>query len=287
MKAHLDCIPCLLRQAIEASRLATEVEHLQREAINSVMELIPHLPPHFSPPEIAREVHQEIRKVTGNPDPYKQLKTEHNRIALNMYDHLKEFVAVSEDPLLTAIKVAIAGNVIDLGVAHSFGDLDDSIHSTLSSSLAIKHYNVFRDKLTGTKSLLYLGDNAGEIVFDRILVEELRNRKDREIVFVVRGGPAINDATMEDAESTGMKSLVKVISNGWDAPATVLSQCTSEMQELFYGADMIIAKGQGNYESLSEMTNVFFLLKAKCAFVARNLRVNIGDSILMHPESCS
>jgi hypothetical protein len=149
------------------------------------------------------------------------------------------------------------------------------------SPLGINDYENFKNSIKNSSRILYLGDNAGEIVFDRVLIEELHQIKDLEVNFVVREKPIINDATLDDAIVTGMDKVARIISSGSDAPATILSQCSPQLLELYYSADVIIAKGQGNYESLSEEKgNIFFLLKAKCPVVAGLLEVNVGDAIL-------
>jgi uncharacterized protein with ATP-grasp and redox domains len=280
MKAYLDCVPCFLRQALEASRMATKDENVQRKVIDSVMGRLPMLSFNVSPPEIAQVVHGLVKEITGESDPYREIKKKHNQTLLKLYSPLKEIVSNSQDRLLTATKMAIAGNVIDLGVQNEVKDLENTIYRLLSSDLVIDNHTDFKEALTNSHLIIYLGDNAGEIVLDKILIEELKSMMDIEIVFIVRGEPIINDATMEDAKLVGMSDLTRVISNGSDAPATILSQCSSEVLELFSKADMIISKGQGNYESLSEEDRVFFLLKAKCPVVARELGVNVGDTIL-------
>jgi len=260
--------------------MVTEDERIQRDVLDSVMEMLPKLSFHVTPPEIASVVHRMVKDVTGNPDPYKEVKKRHNQLALNLYPRIKEIVAQSDDRLLNSIKVAIAGNAIDLGVQGHVKDIEGSIHAAFSFKLIINNYDEFKERLMQCNFLLYLGDNAGEIVFDKLLIEEISMLKDMEIVFVVRGEPVINDATMEDAEFVRMGDKVRVIPNGSDAPATILSQCSPEVRQLFSEADMIISKGQGNYESLSREDKPFFLLKAKCPVVAGDLGVNVGDIIL-------
>jgi uncharacterized protein with ATP-grasp and redox domains len=280
MKTYLDCLPCFLRQALEASRMATEDVRIQRKVLDSVMERLSNLSLDAAPPEIATEVHGLVKEITGNPDPYREAKKIHNQIMLNLYPVVKHVVAKSDDCLLSAVKMAIEGNAIDLGAQTQVGDLEEWVYNGFSSNLAIDNYHEFKERLMDSNFLVYLGDNAGEIVLDKILVEEINMLKDIEISFVVRENPIINDATMEDADFVGMKELARVISNGSAAPATILSRCSPEILDLFSAADMIIAKGQGNYESLSEEDKIFFLLKAKCPVVARDLRVNVGDAIL-------
>jgi uncharacterized protein with ATP-grasp and redox domains len=281
MRIYLDCLPCLLRQALDAARAATEDENIHRRVIYSVASMIPQFSLGLRPPEIAQQGYQLIYQITGNSDPFRQAKVEANRTALALYPRLKEAVANSEDPLLTACKLAIAGNSIDLAPDFDYGGINNILGTALASPLAINDYQEFRSSINNSRHILYLGDNAGEIVFDRVFIEELHQVKGLEIDFVVRQRPIINDATLEDAIAVGMDKVARIVSSGCDAPATILSQCSSEMLSLYHSADIIIAKGQGNYESLDEEPgNIFFLLRAKCPIVARLLGVNVGDAIL-------
>ncbi len=281
MKIYLDCLPCLLRQALEASRAATEDENIHRQVMDSVAGMIPQLSLGLRPPEIAQQGYQLIYRITGNSDPFRQAKVEANREALALYPRLKEVVANSEAPLLTACKLAIIGNSIDLAPDFDYGGINNILDTALASSLAINDYQQFLSNINNSRRILYLGDNAGEIVFDRVLIEELHQVKELEIDFVVRERPIINDATMEDAIAVGMDKVARIVSSGCDAPATILSQCSPEMLSLYYSADVIVAKGQGNYESLDEEPgNIFFLLRAKCPIVAKLLGVSVGDAIL-------
>lgn len=283
MKTYLDCVPCLLRQALEAARAATGDEDVHRGVLNSVAGLISQFSLHLTPPEIAQQIYRLIYQITRNSDPYREAKAKANQMGLALYPRVREAVASSDDPLLTACKLAIAGNSIDLAPPSGHSDLNSIVESALVTPLAIDDYEEFRTSIQRSAHVLYLGDNAGEIVFDKVLVEELRwTKADIEINFVVREKPIINDATWNDAIFVGLDKVAAIVSSGSDAPATILSQCSSEMLALYHSADTIIAKGQGNYESLSgEQGNIFFMLKAKCPIVAGLLEVSVGDAILM------
>ncbi|NQT72300.1 MAG: DUF89 family protein [Chloroflexi bacterium] len=281
MKTYLDCLPCFFRQALGATRAATDDERIQREVMDAVAEMIPGFPLEITPPEIAQEVYRAVYRITENDDPYREAKKQSNEKALSLYPKLKRIVADSDDPLLTACKLAIAGNSIDLGPQVEQYDLDSVIESTLDSPLAYDDYPEFRRAIESASNVLYLADNAGEIVFDKLFIAELCRDRKLNVTVVVREKPIINDATMEDAESVGLNALTTVITNGSDAPATILSQCSSQVRQLYHSVDMIIAKGQGNYESLSdEAANIFFFLRAKCPVVAVPLKVGVGDAIL-------
>ena len=278
MKTYLDCIPCFVRQALEASKMATEDKAKQEKALKRVLlELRKTSLKGKIPSDIARKVHHIIRKVTGNSDPYKKLKDDYNRKALEMYPSLKRKVAKSKDRLLTATKLAIAGNIIDFGPGSKF-DLEKTIKEVLVQDFAVNRFNRFKEALQKSEKIVYLGDNAGEIVFDRILLEELKNKK---ITFVVKGGPIINDATVEDAKFAGINKIaeIKTASNG--EPGTGPKRNSKEFIDFLKSADVVISKGQGNYEALSEVNaNIFFLLKVKCPTIARDIGVKIGGIVV-------
>ena len=286
MKTYLDCIPCFLRQALEAARAATGDEAIQRKVLDSVAAMIPELPLDVTPPEIAQQTYRLVRRITGNSDPYERAKARDNQMVMDLYPRLKAAVAASQHPLLAACKLAIAGNSLDLGAPYSHSNFNLIIESVLDTPLAVDDYSEFRESIRNSARVLYLGDNAGEIVFDKLLIEELRRTGELEIDFVVRERPVINDATRHDALSIGLDQLAGIISSGSDAPATILSQCSSEMLALYHSADTIIAKGQGNYESLSgEHANIFFMLKAKCPVIAGLMNVDLGSAILMRQKA--
>jgi uncharacterized protein with ATP-grasp and redox domains len=233
-----------------------------------------------SPPAMAQKIHRLIRKLTGVQDPYLQTKNRYNQMALKMYPELIKQVQASADPFETAIRLAIAGNIIDLGVKTGLTEshVEETIAQSLTEPLDIEALKEFRKATTQAKDILYLGDNAGEIVFDRLLIEQLPREK---ITFVVRAGPIINDATMEDAETAGLTDIVSVIDNGSDAPGTILENCSETFRSRFKQADLVIAKGQGNYETLSNVDKyMFFILRAKCPVIARHLGCEVGKMIL-------
>jgi uncharacterized protein with ATP-grasp and redox domains len=287
MKTYLDCLPCLMSQALKAARAATDDEEIQRQVVNAVASLIPELSPGLKPPEIAQRSYRLIGQITGNDDSFYQAKVDANRTALLLWPQLKQVTKQSADGLLMACRLSILANSIDFGPNFNHGGIESIIDEATTSSLPliVNDYDQFCISLSDSRTLLYLGDNTGEIVFDRLLIEEIHRVKELETYFVVREKPVINDVTMDDALAVGMDSVAKVISNGSDAPATILSQCTAELQRLFRSADIIIAKGQGNYESLEEeLGNIFFMLRAKCPLVAGLLGVNVGDCVLKRKQ---
>jgi damage-control phosphatase, subfamily I len=276
VKTFLDCIPCFMNQALRAGRIATDDESVHKEILNRVGSGIRDLDMALTPPEIALTVYREIREVTGVEDPFRDVKREHIREANRLYPKLERMVAESSDPLLTAVRIAIAGNVIDLGTGRDF-HIERDIGETLKQEFAICHMEDFRSRLRSSESILYLGDNAGESVFDRLLLKVM----EKPAVYAVRDRAVINDVTMEDALISGLSDVATVISSGSPAPATILDLCNEEFLRIFSNADMIISKGQGNYEGLSdERGPIFFMLKAKCPVIARDLAVRENSIVL-------
>ena len=285
MRIYLDCIPCFIRQALDSVRLATEDEKTQEQVVREVLRLASDLDMSQSPPAIGQQIHGLIRELIGNNDPYRELKQRSNRSALRTCHELKEIVRTSEDPLETAVKLAIAGNIIDLGVKTSIkeSEIERIISDSLITDFDGRQIEDFRNAVNQAKQILYLADNAGEIVFDRLLIEQLPAEK---VTLVVKGKPVINDATIEDAEFVGLTEIVEVIDNGSDAPGTILEGCSQTFRNRFAKADLIIAKGQGNYETLSDVKkNIFFILKAKCHVIARDLGCEVGEMILIRSDT--
>jgi len=284
MQTFLDCIPCFVRQALDSARLATDDEQIHEKVVREVLRLAVDLDMSQSPPVIGQQIHRLIRQLIGNSDPYRELKQRFNRLALKLCAELEEHVRTSEDPLETAVRLAIAGNIIDLGVKTSIAesDVERIIRDCLTVDFDSQQIEEFRNAVSQAGKILYLADNAGEIIFDRLLIEQLPIEK---ITVVVKGGPVINDATMEDAEFAGLTDIAEVIDNGSDAPGTILETCSQSFRSSFEGADLIIAKGQGNYETLSDVNkNIFFVLKAKCPVIARDLGCEVGEMILRKNE---
>jgi len=281
MKTALDCIPCILRQTLDAARLVSDDPAIHSNIMRDTLGMLKEIDFNQSPPAIAQIIHRSIRKQSGINDPYSQLKTKQNQLALEMIPILRDKIKASPDPLLLAARLAIAGNIIDLGVNGDLKliDIQRAVDQALSEPF-IGDAEQFRQAVNRARSILYLADNAGEIAFDSLLIEQLAAER---VTLAVRGSPVINDATIEDAKEVGLDKLVKVMNNGSDAPGTILSDCDENFQQLFQQADLIIAKGQGNFETLSEEpVNIFFLFKVKCLMVASLVGQPIGTQILLH-----
>lgn len=276
MKTYLDCIPCFMDQALRAGRMVTKDEKKIKKLLDSIGSMIKDFPLENTPPESGNVIYRKIREITGVADPYEKIKKTNIKEALALYPELKKMVNGSENRLLMAIRLAIAGNIIDLGVNKKFNLIED-IGTIVKQDFAIFHYDQFVAHLEEATSILYLGDNAGESVFDKILIEELQ----KPVTYVVRDIPVINDVTLEDAVDSGLDQVAEIISSGSSAPATILDLCNSAFINRFQNADIIISKGQGNYECLSNVQRpVFFLLKAKCHVIAKDIGVQEDDIVL-------
>jgi len=276
MKTFLDCLPCMMDQALRAGRIATDDERIIKKLLDTVGAMMKDIPLENTPPETGEIIYRKVREITGVTDPYKEVKKANIEEALSLYPELKKIVEESENSLLTAIRIAIAGNVIDLGVNKKFNLVED-VSKILKQDFAILDFEKFEKQLKIADSVLYLGDNAGESVFDKILIEELN----KPTTYVVREIPVINDVTEEDAIASGINEVAEIISSGTTAPAVILSLCNNEFLKRFNNSKMIISKGQGNYEGLSDVKQpVFFLLKAKCIVIANDLNVKENDIVL-------
>ena len=281
MKIYLDCYPCFLRQALEAARYAGADEQLQKTVLDRTLGLLEELDPSLTPPEIGDRIHRLVRRETGHRDPYRAAKEESTRQALALYPRLKSLLASADDPLEVAVRLSIAGNIIDLAQDRQY-DLWHEVERVLAQPFAIDDMTAFRAALGRAGRVLYLADNAGETVFDRLLIEIL----DVPVVYAVKGGPILNDATWEDAQAAGVDAVAEIISSGSDAPGTILDRCSEEFRCLYDDAELIVAKGQANYETLStERRPLFFLLQVKCPIIADDAGVPVGSIIIKQMES--
>ncbi|MEW5822673.1 MAG: ARMT1-like domain-containing protein [Cyanobacteriota bacterium] len=282
METFYDCIPCFIKQTLDVSRMSSpENEKLHGEILKQAMQEILNLEMSTPPPVVASRLHRIIKKMTGNYDPYKVVKDRFNNEALDLYDDLKRLIEDSARPFETAVKIAIAGNIIDFGHMPTTQDFDlkKSVKEVLEQNPVINHIDYLKENIDKAKKILYIADNTGEIVFDRVFIEYIMPKK---IIYAVRKYPIINDANYEDAEYVGLTDIVKVIDNGTDVPGTYLQECSLEFKKEFDSADLIISKGQGNYETLGdEDYNIVFLLRAKCLCVSRDIGCKLNDIVVI------
>ena len=268
----------MLKQVMKTSSLMdlsqAETEEISRE----ILRMLYRSSWKKRPPAIARDLYGIVNKITGIPDPYKEIKSHYNREIMALEEDLRRIIRQSPDSFSAALKLAISGNLIDFGtnIEISREIILNQIDSIEQSPLVINHSEGLKSRLSTAGSLLYLGDNCGEIVFDKIFIEFLLQEYPQlDIRYVVRGAPIINDVTRFDADETGLSDIVEIMDNGDSSPGTIIGDTSPEFQKAFYGADVIISKGQGNYESLNDIDRqeVFMLFMAKCEPVASSLGV--------------
>ena len=287
MKTELECLPCFFRQVTRTLGYAGVNGDFGRSIMRKAEKIVEGASLDQAPARISTHLHRLMRLETG-VDPYKRVKDMYNRIALEKLPALRDMAArkpssyaSGADPLEGGVRAAIAGNVIDFGI-YDHVDLDGSIHKSFQLPLSRTGYLDFSQAVKESRRILYLCDNAGEIAFDLVLLEILRGMG-KDVIAVVKGAPVINDATLDDAASVGLAESARVIDNGNDGIGTLLELCSDQFQEAYRSADMIISKGQANYETLLDVTDkpIFFLFMVKCPVVASFLGRKEGDIMLM------
>jgi damage-control phosphatase, subfamily I len=279
MNTAWECIPCFVRQAAEAIAMSTDDAALRESVLRGVTTEVAEADWNVMPVTIAQALQRRIRRETGRDDPYRALKERMNRMALELLPGLAKAASARSDPGEAAVRLAIAGNLLDAGSKNRVEpeDLARHLEAIWDRPLAGDPDDLFR-AAREARCILYLADNAGEIVFDRLLVEALPAEK---MVLAVRGRPVLNDATRDDAEIAGLPAILPVIDNGSDAPGTVLEQCSEEFLYWYNRADLIVAKGQGNYETLAEADKpIFFLFTVKCPVIAAAVGEPVGSMVV-------
>lgn len=267
-----DCIPCILKMSLEVARQAMKDESQLTSFMQEALE-VTHLRGGdwaVTPPELIRDIWLKINEISGDGDPLKEMKAEQNRQALELCPLAKELVSKSRDPLLEAVKLAVLGNSRDFmgnGNEEPIGEIVGRLPKLVVRPEAVEE---LRRRLGEARRLVYLGDNCGEIVFDRLLIEVIRDTYDPEITFITRSVPILNDATLEDALAVGIDRVARIMENGIPEPlpATLLSKVSPELKALIEESDLVIAKGGGNHDILTEEGDlngkVSFLVLAKC-----------------------
>ncbi|MHA1269992.1 MAG: damage-control phosphatase ARMT1 family protein [Candidatus Helarchaeota archaeon] len=284
---NLDCVICFQRQALRALKDIKDIKTKER-VLRSVMVLLLNEDWTSTPPKLAGKVYKQIKDITGFEDPYKEEKKKSNDIGLEFYDTLKEKCLQYSEPIKYALKLAVGSNIIDYGVSDS-NEFFYKVEELADEKYVIDESLTLLKKLEEARSILYFADNSGEIVMDKLLLELIMDKYSNieKITFVVKAGPIINDATMEDVEYVSLKKIPKIqfrtIGNELypDSP----SRDSPEVKRWIIDHDIVISKGQGNYEGLSiykDMKKIFFLLIAKCPIVARDLNVEINSFVIYH-----
>ncbi len=276
MRATLDCLKCFADQALRAARAATQDEAVQRRIMNEVLSRIPDMDLAESPAVLSMLCYEATARHSGNPDPFYRQKREQNALALALEPELRALLDASEDRLLTAFHLSAAGNVIDLGILHEQHiDVRGAVEQVLHERFAVDHSPAFLEALSHCHDLLFFLDNAGEIVFDKLLIEELL--KYTTVTAVVKSAPILNDALREDADEVGLSDLCPIVENGGAFIGAPLALLPPEMTERMARADILLGKGQGNYETLDIYPgDVYLILRAKCEVIAAHMGVRMG-----------
>jgi len=285
MKTDLECYTCAIKAVIRTARIATNNPELQKKCVLSALQYLLNADLNQQPPVFSQKIYKVIEEVTGNSDPYKEEKIEQNRKAMKMINDLKNDYNKAKDKLYWATRLALAGNSIDCGVGLP-EEIEKDVKKLMNTTCVIDDYLKICDCLEKARSVLFLTDNTGEIAFDKVLIEEILKRfKNIDLIVAVKSGSIINDATMEDAKFVGIDKLAKVIEN-INYPGTPLFLSTGKFKKIFYKADLIISKGQGNYETLEEEPQRYvFLLKVKCTPVAKHIGVMVGSQLIYFKDN--
>ncbi len=281
-----ECGPCFLRQVLTVRRYLALNDTQTKSLMKSVACLLCSIKDDISPPEFAMDVYAKVEELTGQDDPYRTGKEESNRIALDMVPLIQERIKSALDPVKESILLSIAGNIIDFGVTGDIDvlrELNQILREEKKSDARFFQIDEFLIRLHNSKRILVIGDNCGEIVFDKIMIETIKEQwPDKKFIFAVRGGPIINDVTYDDAVKVGLDRVANIISTGVQSPGAVLSRASKEFVSEFYKADMVISKGQGNFEALSDVDReVFFLFMAKCDVIAKFVGCPKGTILLL------
>ena len=278
MKMANECLPCIVRGSLDAARLATNDEALQQQVVKRILKILHRFDTNQPPPLMAREIQKAVREITGVEDPYAALKKKFNDFALDLVPKLK--ARCGNLSFEAAVRLCIAGNIIDFGTHTQISEqqvletIDDAMSLDINGST-----RALEKSCNTAENILWVADNAGEIVFDTLLLEKLAPDK---IVYAVRGGMTQNDATMEDVQYTGIDERFKTMDTGAAIPGVILEYCSKAFLTAYRQADLIIAKGQGNLETLDHTDDrIFFLFKAKCPVVARYVGCQLGDTVIL------
>lgn len=276
MKTFIDCILCFISHSLNVAKMTARNAEEQREILRQTLALAASIDFEKSPPAMAKKIHAIIRKITGIEDAYVKIKDESTAFALEMLPFLRHEVEKSEHPFETTIRLVIAGNIIDFGTDHNFNlnSVHQIIADALKQQIDLNAIERLHKRMRESKRILYVADNCGEIVFDRLLIEPYREK----ITLAVRGTPILNDATRREAEMSGMNDIVRIIDTGDSIPGVILENCGDEFKHHYENCDLIISKGQGNFETMCETDRpVFFLFMSKCQVIATLLDSELGS----------
>ncbi|MCG6913431.1 ARMT1-like domain-containing protein [bacterium BMS3Abin03] len=279
MSLSPDCIPCILKQALYAARIAKiNDEKIQIEILKYVIKELNNIDNIETAPELSNKIQDIVKVFSGINDPYAEEKERNLKRASKFVPYLKTYINNSYDKLEQAVRVAILGNIIDLGANPDF-KLEDEINRINSNNIVLDDYPLFKEKVEKAKYILYIGDNAEEAIFDKLLIEQLQCKN---IIFVVKDSYILNDVTIDFAKKIGLNKIAKVISSGSKVAGTNLKETNKTFNKYFFNAPVIIAKGQGNFETLMNCDReIFYMFKVKCEVIAKRTGYKVGTSVLL------
>jgi uncharacterized protein with ATP-grasp and redox domains len=279
MKTYASCIPCLVKQTVRLSRMLKLPPGKKEQILREVLSYLSRISYYHPPPYLSRSVYRTIKEVSGIEDPYQEIKRRVNEKMAEIFPKLEARIAGKTDIFDRALRLVIAGNTIDFGTEREF-DFEKELAEAGSKPLVLDETKELKKAIVAGKTILYIGDNAGETFLDKLFISCFPN--DKKVWYGVRGAPIINDATRDDAEAAGLEEVAEIVENGSDAPGTIIDDCSAEFKRLFATADLVIAKGQGNYETLSEESrdNIFFLLMVKCPVIADDIGCPLNGMVV-------
>lgn len=290
MKMQEKCLPCVVNQAIKVADMVgmKEKGNLLRRVFSYLSKVDYNA---ITSPELIGEIFSIIKEETGNQDPYKETRQKYNKMFLERLPVYEKEIEQSKKPFEEAVKYAIIGNVIDFNPIHELTILDVERHfkRLKGENLEINDASLLQKELETAKTILYLGDNCGEICLDKILLRKIKAMNPKvQIFFATRGAAVVNDSIEEDAYLVGIDEVATVVSNGDSSLGTVLSRTSKEFLQIYEKADVVIAKGQANYECLStEKKNIYFLLMTKCQAIAKDIGALEMKMILKRSDAYS
>lgn len=287
MKINYNCLPCLINQVVKVADM-TKAKN-KDELFRQVFGVLSTLDFNKTNPQIIGETFELLKKHIGEEDPYLEIRSYYNKMFLSLSDTFRARIERDENPFQMAVKYAILGNIIDFNPIHNseISDILSHFEHVADCPLVLNDTAKLKAAAGAAKTLLYLGDNCGEICLDKLLLAKIKEQNPKlTIYFGVRGTPVVNDSIEADAYQVGIDEYATILSNGDKSLGTVLSHTSAEFQEVFWNADLIIAKGQANYESLSEekKEDMYFLLMAKCAVIADAIGVPQKSMICKRQE---
>lgn len=284
MKVNYECASCMLRQSREAIEHATNDIEKRMDVTLKVLEYMDeNFKKDINSNKLGTDLHQMIMKETNNNDPYKELREEGNQVAKKLIPMINELIK-KDDSLENYLKIAVAGNVIDFGAFEEDTNMESLLTEQIIKNPAINDCEKLEKDLEKATKILYLADNGGEIVFDKLLIKKIKEDYDVDIILALKENPIINDAIVSDAEELNLDKYAKIISIGASSVGVVKDYISDELREYMDSVDLIISKGMGNYEGLTEMyikPPVYFLLTVKCNVITREIGVPVGSPVVL------